>query len=187
MGNGTALLQSLIVIMSPMFFSLVFFVLRNSVFLHGKEKFFNIPYGCAERFGNPELYTFSPNTTLYDASVRGPVCPQPPGSAGIGWDQSEDCLKLKVARPTGAKLGDKLPVMVFIYGGSMFAGSRNDPRHEPDNLVLQFVENESPVVYIAMNYRLNIFGFAISDSLRANNSLNIGLKDQRSALEALED
>ncbi|KAK1225804.1 hypothetical protein PQX77_011253 [Marasmius sp. AFHP31] len=161
---------------------------RNNITYHGVhvnqvEKFFNIPYGRAERFGNPEPYNFPSNKTLYDASVRGPVCPQPPGSASIGWEQSEDCLRLKVARPEGVKMGDKLPVMVFIYGGSMFAGSINDPRHEPDSLVLQSVENGLPVVYIAMNYRLNIFGFAISDSLRANNSLNVGLKDQRLALE----
>ncbi|KAL0566420.1 hypothetical protein V5O48_015598 [Marasmius crinis-equi] len=34
-----------------------------------------------------------------------------------------------------------------------------------------------------MNYRLNIFGFALSEPLRINKSLNVGLKDQRLALE----
>lgn len=34
-----------------------------------------------------------------------------------------------------------------------------------------------------MNYRLNIFGFALSEALRSNNSLNVGLRDQRLALE----
>lgn len=34
-----------------------------------------------------------------------------------------------------------------------------------------------------MNYRLNIFGFALNDALNSTGSLNVGLKDQRLALE----
>lgn len=37
-----------------------------------------------------------------------------------------------------------------------------------------------------MNYRLNIFGFAASEALRHNKSLNLGLKDQRLALEWIQ-
>lgn len=48
---------------------------------------------------------------------------------------------------------------------------------------MQSVANGLPVVYVAMNYRLNVFGFALNDALNSTESLNVGLKDQRLALE----
>ncbi|KAJ8092660.1 hypothetical protein PM082_006988 [Marasmius tenuissimus] len=150
---------------------------------YGVEKFLNIPYGQdtsgKKRFANPEAYKFPANVSTYDATVAGPICPQPGDTDGM----SEDCLRLKVARPMGVNAGDKLPVMVFIYGGGLFSGGINDPTNEPDGLILQSVENGLPVVHVAMNYRLNIFGFALSEPLRTQKSLNVGLKDQRLALE----
>lgn len=50
-------------------------------------------------------------------------------------------------------------------------------------MVVQSVANGLPVVYVAMNYRLNVFGFALNDALNTTDSLNVGLKDQRLALE----
>lgn len=46
--------------------------------------------------------------------------------------------------------------------------------------------NGLPVVYVAMNYRLNVFGFALNDALNSTDSLNAGLKDQRLALEWIQ-
>lgn len=107
---------------------------KQNVTYHGLavnavEKFLNIPYGQdtsgQNRFANPEPYVFSRNISAYDASKNGPVCPQDTG-AGLPYEspvplstQSEDCLKLKVARPRGVKKGDGLPVMVWIYGGKL--------------------------------------------------------------------
>ena len=92
------------------------------------EKFLNIPYGQdtsgQKRFSNPELYVFPPHVSVYDASKNGPSCPQDrnpplPGESPVPpTEQSEDCLKLKVARPQGVKRGDRLPVMVWIHGGN---------------------------------------------------------------------
>ncbi|KAF9261263.1 hypothetical protein L218DRAFT_837692, partial [Marasmius fiardii PR-910] len=50
----------------------------------------------------------------------------------------------------------------------------------------QLVQNGLPVIYAVMNYRLNISGFALSESLRAKKLLNVGLKDQRLALEWIQ-
>ena len=94
-------------------------IIYEGAHINRVEKFFNIPYGRAERFGNPEAYAFPSGTTSYDASVQGPVCPQPSSSISPGLEQSEDCLRLKVARPVGVTSRDKLPVMVFIYGGEL--------------------------------------------------------------------
>lgn len=65
----------------------------------------------------------------------------------------------------------------------MWNGNINERTNEPDGLIVQSVANGLPVVYVAMNYRLNIFGFALNDALNSTDSLNIGLKDQRLALE----
>ncbi|KAJ6466845.1 Alpha/Beta hydrolase protein [Mycena sanguinolenta] len=150
------------------------------------EKFLNIRYGAAERFANPELAVAAPGSVM-NASAQGPVCPQVASdgfvfSTNATWF-SEDCLRLKVARPAGVKRGDKLPVMVYIYGGGLWDGNINERTNEPDGLILQSVANGLPVVYVAMNYRLNVFGFALNDALNATDSLNVGLKDQRLALE----
>lgn len=87
------------------------------------EKFLNIPYGAAERFANPYPVSIAPGSVV-NASAQGPVCPQVE-SGGFVYNTnstwfSEDCLRLKVARPAGLKEGDRLPVMVcqwFVFGG----------------------------------------------------------------------
>ncbi|KAF5346951.1 hypothetical protein D9758_010128 [Tetrapyrgos nigripes] len=162
----------------------------------GVEKFLNIPYGLStsgsRRFASPEP-AYLPSGTIYNATVPGPVCPQTI-APGFPWfsnlteaDLSEDCLRLKVARPEGAKEGDGLPVFVWIYGGGLFNGHINERTNEPDALILQSVANGLPVIFVAMNYRLNIFGFALSEALRETNDLNVGLKDQRLALEWVKE
>lgn len=83
------------------------------------DKFLNIPYGAdtsgAGRFANPQPAVLAPGTVV-NASAQGPVCPQV-ASDGFQYQTnstwfSEDCLRLKVARPAGTKAGDRLPVMV---------------------------------------------------------------------------
>lgn len=155
------------------------------------EKFLNIRYGVAERFANPVLVAVSPGTVV-NASAQGPVCPQVTSGGSVyntnsTWF-SEDCLTLKVARPAGVKVGDGLlPVMVYIYGGGLWNGNINERTNEPDGLIAQSVANGLPIVYVAMNYRLNVFGFALSDALNATDSLNLGLKDQRLALDWVQE
>ncbi|KAK7034725.1 hypothetical protein VNI00_012132 [Paramarasmius palmivorus] len=175
---------------SPIAFDPVQNITYHGTFVNGVEKFLNIPYGQDtsgdNRFANPKPFLFPSYISQYNASTEGPACPQAPPSFSIvafEENQSEDCLKLKVARPKGTRAGDQLPVMVWIYGGSLYIGNINDRRHEPEGLILQSIENGKPIVFVAMNYRLNIFGFAVSEALEARKSLNVGLKDQRLALE----
>ncbi|KAK7436253.1 hypothetical protein VKT23_019217 [Stygiomarasmius scandens] len=89
----------------------------------GVEKFLNIPYGKdtsrQRRFTSPEP-TYLPAGTVYNATIPGPVCPQITGGSFAFFsnlsnsNMSEDCLRLKVARPAGLNDGEKLPVMVWI-------------------------------------------------------------------------
>ncbi|KAJ4319815.1 hypothetical protein N0V84_006196 [Fusarium piperis] len=50
-------------------------------------------------------------------------------------------------------------------------------------MVLQSVYNGLPIIHVAMNYRLGVFGFAQSEALKAEGSENAGLRDQRLAIE----
>lgn len=84
------------------------------------EKFLNVPYGAdtggSNRFRNPQPVNITPGTVV-NATVQGPVCPQPATDGVYPWYTpstwfNEDCLKLKVARPAGTVAGAGLPVMV---------------------------------------------------------------------------
>jgi para-nitrobenzyl esterase len=92
---------------------------------------------------------------------------------------SEDCLFLNVWALAGH--WDKLPVMVWIYGGGFAAGSSSEPRQDGTHLAQQ------GVVVVSMNYRLGIFGFLALPELAKesgrNSAGNYGLLDQLAALK----
>jgi carboxylesterase type B len=160
----------------------------------GIQRFLNIPYGKdtsgSRRFAAPEPFIQVPDT-IFDATTPSPACPQPidgdfPWNSNATY-QSEDCLKLDIARPPLVPNGSKLPVMVWIYGGGLFDGQISERTTTGLGLVQQSMENELPVLFVAINYRVNIFGFADSDALRSSKSLNAGLRDQRLALEWVKE
>jgi len=108
----------------------------------------------------------------------GPSCPQAGGIFGGGGSQSEDCLSLNVWTPPGEQ-GRRLPVMVFIHGGSFLSGSGS--MYDGSSLAAH------DVVVVTINYRLGPFGFFAHPLLTAESphgsSGNYGLLDQRAALE----
>ena len=65
---------------------------------------------------------------------------------------SEDCLYLNVWTP--AKSGDeRLPVLVYFYGGGNMAGDGSEPRYDGATLA------QRGIVTLTVNYRLGVFGF----------------------------
>lgn len=115
--------------------------------------------------------------TLRDAKTRAPACLQ----NDYGWNRldlentSEDCLTLDVATPAGEHR--RLPVMVWIHGGSNRAGSAGD--------TVQSSLTAQGVVLVALQYRLGIFGFLSHRALAAEQGKatgNYGLMDQIAAL-----
>ena len=76
--------------------------------------------------------------------------------------------------------------MVWIYGGGDETGSYNYSLYNPTALVAGSAAKGLPIVYVAMSYRLNVFGFANSPALRSEGSLNAGLLDQRLALDWIQ-
>lgn len=93
--------------------------------------------------------------------------------------ESEDCLVLNVYTPARATAASRLPVMFWIHGGGYVGGSGSEPRHAGDALPQQ------GVVLVTINYRLGVFGFLTSESLRKENggaAGNYGLMDMVAAL-----
>lgn len=73
----------------------------------------------------------------------------------------------------------KLPVLIFIHGGSFVKGTADDINHGPDFLV------EQEIILITISYRLGVLGFMSLGT--PEYSGNMGLKDQQIALKWIYD
>lgn len=127
-----------------------------------------------------------PWTGIYTADAFKPECPQGLRSPGINHyfgeeAVSEDCLYLNIWAPAEAKAGDKLPVVVWIYGGAFNVGSASSPIYSGAPLA------SKGVIYVALNYRLGVFGFLAHPELTAESgrkaSGNWGFLDQVAGLK----
>ncbi|CAE6459065.1 unnamed protein product [Rhizoctonia solani] len=155
--------------------------LRNTT--RKQDVFYGIPFAQpptgALRFKPPQPWAPTDSSTLINATANDrPICIQ---SAPITYDAtvSEDCLYLSLWRPNN--ITTKLPVMVFIYGGGFLNGSA--PAYPGDRILDVAFRLGKPVVYLAMNYRLGIYGFPPGQQSEDAGALNLGLRDQRLALE----
>src|SRR5574344_1050290 len=103
--------------------------------------------------------------------------PDPMQGAG-GGNCSEDCLYLNVWTPAKTT-GDKLPVMVWIYGGGFAAGATS--YYDGELLA------KKGVVLVSIAYRVGELGFLALPALSAESpdhvSGNYGLLDQIAALK----
>lgn len=156
---------------------------------NGIEHFQNIFYAedtsGSNRFAPPVPYTPSPGTVV-DATAAGAWCPQGLGGPPLPFTStitnvSENCLSLRIARASGPST--KLPVIVWIHGGGDALGSASDILYTPDGLVRQAKLNGQPVIYVGINYRLGLFGYAANKALRVSKQTNVGLRDQRAAFD----
>lgn len=133
----------------------------------------------AAKFGNACLQLgrlFGPGeNNTYDATI-GTTLGQPVGS--------EDCLYVNVWRP--ATTDKKLPVLLFVHGGSNISGYTADPLY--DGAALAKAAN---AVVITTNYRLGILGFLNVPQLRpggtaGDDSGNFALLDILAALRYIQ-
>src|SRR5919202_5641310 len=112
----------------------------------------------------------------------GPRCMQAPifGDMNFRSDgMSEDCLYLNVWTP--ARSGkERLPVLVYFYGGGFVAGDGSEPRYDRESI------SAEGVVAVTLNYRLGVFGFLAHPELTRESphgaSGNYALLDQSAAL-----
>ncbi|KAJ5756082.1 carboxylesterase [Penicillium manginii] len=160
------------------------------------ESFMNIRFAedtsGINRFAAPNPFSY-PSGSVVNASLPGAACPQQkvPIPGLEVFDNvtriSEDCLTLRIDRPARKSNKNKLPVMVFIYGGGDSIGQIYDTAYDPTSLINGAGQKGYPVIYVAMNYRVGIFGFAATQTLNESRSLNAGLRDQRLALEWVQE
>ncbi|KAF2199033.1 carboxylesterase [Delitschia confertaspora ATCC 74209] len=117
-----------------------------------------------------------------DAKEYGYSCYQ----YGSNFKLSEDCLTINVVRPSHYQ-NQTLPVLVWIYGGGLYAGSTADPQYNLSGIVHNAQSSGSPIIAVSMNYRLGMWGFLQSPALQKEGSSNAGLLDQRLALRWIQE
>ncbi|MCF8335554.1 MAG: carboxylesterase family protein [Bacteroidales bacterium] len=128
----------------------------------------------------------SPWDTVLKADEFAPACPQPQMNAPEGqkMETSEDCLYLNVWTPVKSP-EEKLPVMVWIYGGGFAMGSTAMPTYSGEKLA------GMGVVVVSVAYRVGSLGFMAHPELTAesehNTSGNYGLLDQIAGLKWVRD
>ncbi len=94
---------------------------------------------------------------------------------------SEDCLYLNVWTPT-LKTDAKLPVMVWVHGGSNKSGWSYEPNYHGQKLA------QRDVVVVSVAYRQGVFGFLSHPDLPADQPLaNFGYWDLIASLRWIQD
>ncbi|KFY69939.1 hypothetical protein V499_09615 [Pseudogymnoascus sp. VKM F-103] len=103
---------------------------------------------------------------------------------------TEDCLFLDVYTPKSIYEAPKknpkkggAPVLVWIYGGGYTAGSKTGSGNPATLLDSARDGDEKGIIFVALNYRLGMFGWLSGPTYQASGTANIGLHDQRLALE----
>jgi para-nitrobenzyl esterase len=97
---------------------------------------------------------------------------------------SEDCLTLNLWTPADARPADKLPVVVFIYGGGGTIGSAGMANYDGENVA------KRGAIYVNFNYRVGTLGFLAHPELtkeQGGHSGNYGYLDQNAALKWVRD
>lgn len=96
---------------------------------------------------------------------------------------SEDCLYLNVWTPA-KQPGEKLPVMVWIYGGAFMSGLTSAPMYDGTKLA------RKGVVLVSIAYRVGAFGFLAHPELSQESGKGsgcYGLQDQVAGLRWVKD
>ncbi len=134
-----------------------------------------IRYAVSQRFGPPESFSYGKD--IVNACSPAPVPAQDRSPieeylTGINYaelPQDEFAQYLSIAIPKGMADGEKLPVMVWIPGGSFRNGGIDIRQYNTELPV-----SEQRVVMVSLQYRLGVFGF-LRD--RRGSPANPGLLD----------
>ncbi|USP73733.1 hypothetical protein yc1106_01007 [Curvularia clavata] len=156
---------------------------------YNQDFFLGIPYAQPPvgslRFRNP----VSLNTTWDEPKPATQYSPECYGYGSDQWNYqvSEDCLYINVIRPAGYE-DEKLPVAFWIHGGGFFMGGGVDQRYNLSFTVQNSVKIGKPIIGVSINYRLGPWGFLSgSKEVADTGNLNMGLRDQRLALQWVQE
>ena len=90
----------------------------------------------------------------------------------------EDCLRVNIWTPA-RKTDEKLPVMVWIFGGGYKEGYPHEMEFDGERIASR------GVILVSVAYRVNVFGFLCHPDITAENPeapANLGLLDQRAGI-----
>ncbi|KAI0642945.1 carotenoid ester lipase precursor [Trametes meyenii] len=169
------------------------------------NKFLGIPFAKAPvgdlRFNLP--VAVDPYTGTHTVTAFGPSCPQQaidfdlPSELAedavnfivnsifqLVFPAQEDCLSINVMVPAGTKPNAKLPVVAWIFGGGFELGSPS--MYDGGSIVSRSIKLGEPVIYVSMNYRVSAYGFLASKEVKEAGVGNLGLQDQRLALQWIQ-
>ncbi|WWC60394.1 uncharacterized protein I303_102966 [Kwoniella dejecticola CBS 10117] len=139
---------------------------------------YTVRYGTAERWGESNFaWDNAKNQSFTDLP---PACPQQAGTYVSANSQSEDCLFATIYAPQSINLFSRLPVLVWIHGGSYTAGSASAPGLGGSKLAVK-----GNMIVIVLQYRLGVLGFLPPSSAPSWSNPNLGLRDVILALKGI--
>ncbi|KAH3699304.1 hypothetical protein DPMN_074260 [Dreissena polymorpha] len=158
---------------------------------HGAYSFRGIPYALPPvgklRWQPPQKLSHARGTCwngTLSAKKIGDFCFQ--YESDTTFYGSEDCLYMNIFTPS-LNPTSRLPVMVWVHGGSYSSGSGNDDNYYADETMAATTN----VVYVNHNYRLHTFGFMalqmLADVSPTNTSGNYAFMDTLLVLEWVRD
>jgi para-nitrobenzyl esterase len=160
----------------------------QGVVMEGIASFKGVPFAAPptgeNRWRSPQPVV--PWTGVRKATAFAPACMQDTGMAarlGAPTTVSEDCLDLNVWTPAQTAR-DRLPVMVWIYGGAFVGGATNWPLYDGTHFA------RKGVVLVSVAYRVGPFGFLAHPALSRESgrgSGDYGLEDQIAGLKWVRD
>ncbi|OQE16020.1 hypothetical protein PENFLA_c029G04002 [Penicillium flavigenum] len=156
---------------------------------YNQDFFLGMPYAQQPvgnlRFTVPQSLNESWDGTR-DATQYSDICVGY-GTDSIWYPQSEACLTLNVIRGSSTNKDSKLPVGVWIHGGGFYQGSGADERYNMSEIVENSYQIGKPFIAVTLNYRLSAWGFISSSQVSGSGNTNLGLRDQRLALQWVQE
>lgn len=170
--------------------------------------FKNVRFGKAPvgelRFAAPQYPDPIKDKSQIQDSSYGPTCieaaikideevsPEPSTNSSI--THSEDCLFLDIYVPSWLfeepSFPEKIPVIVWIYGGAYIFGSKDSKISEVAGQAYDgkgIIETTSQsVIWVTGNYRLGAYGFLAGSTMESSGQPNAGLYDQRLLLDFVQ-
>ncbi|KAJ5691181.1 hypothetical protein N7488_011916 [Penicillium malachiteum] len=179
-------------------------------YVDGVEQYCGIQYAdLPKRWTRSQLKTSWPNK-YHDGTQLGNNCPRPrtsgndanptnpfipvtanPTFTHIPISDEQTSLVLNIATAHNLeKPNQKLPVFVWIHGGSLLFGSANYGIYDTVNLASRSKAIGLPLVIVSINYRLGLGGFLAGSKIAAElkrdgfaGNGNFGFTDQKVALD----
>lgn len=157
----------------------------------GVRAYFGVPFAAPPVRGNRwrEPQPVAPWSGVLTADRMAPECLQSLRSSNINHyfgeeATSEDCLYLNLWAPARAHRGDRLPVVVWIYGGGYSGGSSSMAPYSGEPLA------RKGVIVVGFNYRVGVLGFLAHPEATAESvhhaSGDYGFLDQVAALSWIQ-